>query len=156
MRYEANTATEYINQLPEDRKLVLSKLRKIILKNIPKGFSEIISYGMIAYVVPHSIYPKGYHVNPKETIGIMAIASQKHFVTLYHFGIYVDIKLSNWFVSNYFKTFGTKPDMGKSCIRFKNLNKIPFELIGELSSKLTCKELIATYEKNLSKKRNKV
>ena len=152
MKSAANTPEEYINNLPDDRKQVMNTLRKTILDNLPKGFSETINYGMIGYVVPHSMYPNGYHCDPKLPLPFMSIASQKNFIAIYHMGLYANPKLMNWFLQEYPKHCDTKLDMGKSCIRFKKINQIPFDLIGELSKKVTVKEWIATYEENFKKR----
>ena len=151
MKSAANTPEEYINNLPDDRKQVMNTLRKTILDNLPKGFSETINYGMIGYVVPHSMYPNGYHCNPKLPLPFMSIASQKNFIAIYHMGLYANQKLLNWFLEEYSKHGNTKLDMGKSCLRFKKMDQIPFELIGELSKKITVKEWIATYEESFKK-----
>jgi hypothetical protein len=142
---------EYLNSLPEDRKKPMSELRNVILKNLPKGFSEVISYGMLGYVVPHSLYPHGYHCDPKQPLPFMCIASQKNFVALYHMGVYADKALLKWFTTEYAKQSKTKLDMGKSCIRFKKPDEIPFKLIGELASRMTPQEWIARYEKELKR-----
>jgi len=147
----AQTPDEYIASLPADRKQVMSELRKVILKKLPAGFSEVMSYGMLGYVIPHSIYPDGYHCDPKLPLPFLSIASQKNFVAVYHMGIYADKDLLKWFTTEYLKQSKTKPDMGKSCIRFKNPDKIPFKLIGELVSKMTVKECITIYEKNIKR-----
>lgn len=146
MQYKANTPEDYINQLPEDRKEPIKKLRAVIKKNIPKGFEEMISYGMIGYVVPHTLYPKGYHCTPELPLPFMNIASQKNFIAVYHMGAYAKKELIDWFVSEYPKHCKRKLDMGKSCIRFKNIDDIPYALIGELASKMTVKEWITIYE----------
>ena len=151
MTSDAKTPEEYINSLPQDRKDAISKLRKIILKKIPKGFSETISYGMLGYVVPHSIYPEGYHCDPKLPLPFMSIASQKNFVGVYHMGIYANKELYDWFVDEYPKHSNRKIDMGKSCIRLKKIEEIPYELIGELASKMTPKEWIKIYENAIKK-----
>jgi hypothetical protein len=150
MKIEANTSDEYINSLPDDRKQVMNKLRETILDNLPTGFVETINYGMIGYVVPHSIYPNGYHCNPKLPLPFMSIASQKNFIAVYHMGLYIDQKLMNWLLQEYQKPGNAKLDMGKSCLRFKKMDQIPFELIGELSKKVSVKEWIETYEKTLN------
>ena len=147
MQSKAKTPKEYIDELPEDRKEPIIKLRETILKNLPGGFEEVMSYGMIGYVVPHSLYPSGYHANPVLPLPFMNIASQKNFIALYHAGIYSDKGLSNWFVSEYPKHVKTKLDMGKSCIRFKNITQIPYSLIGELATKMTTEQWINIYEK---------
>lgn len=146
MQIKAENPIDYINQLPADRKEAITKLRKTILENLPKGFFETMSYGMIGFVVPHSVYPDGYHCDPKLPLPFISIASQKNFIALYHMGIYADKNLLDWFVSEYPKHSKTKLDMGKSCIRFKKTNEIPYQLIGELISKMSVKEWIETYE----------
>lgn len=148
MKIEAKNPQDYISQLPDDRKEAMSKLRQTILDNIPPGFEEQMSYGMIGYVVPHSIFPEGYHCSPELPLPFMSIASQKNFVALYHMGIYADNDLLNWFVAEYPKYLKTKLDLGKSCIRFKKMETIPYELIGELCSKMTVQQWIDLYEKN--------
>jgi uncharacterized protein YdhG (YjbR/CyaY superfamily) len=148
MQSKAATVDAYINELPEDRKAAITKLRKEIKKNIPKGFAEGMGYGMMGYSVPHSIYPAGYHCTPELPLPFMGIASQKNFVAVYHMGVYADPKLYEWFTSEYAKLGIGKLDMGKSCIRFKNMEKIPYALIGELASKVTVQEWIDTYEAN--------
>lgn len=151
MQSSAPTPAAYIAELPEERKKAMQELRKIINKNLPKGFKEIMGYGMLSYVVPHSLYPAGYHCKPEDPLPFMALASQKNFIAVYHMGIYGDQKLQEWFTSEYIKATGKKPDMGKSCIRFKKPELIPFDLIGELSAKMTSDEWIKLYEKNLKK-----
>ncbi len=152
MQSKAATPDEYYKQLPEDRKEAMLKLRKAILKNIPKGFKEEMGYGMVGFVVPHSIYPDGYHCDPKQPLPFMGLASQKNFIAIYHMGIYADKKLHDWFIKEYSKLYPKKLDMGKSCLRFKKPENIPFDLIGELASKMTTKDWITIYEKNYKKK----
>ncbi len=151
MQTKAATINEYINSLPEERKKAMNELRKVIKKNIPKGFSEVLSYGMIGYVVPHSIYPAGYHCDPSLPLGFINIASQKNFIAVYHMGIYADKKLLEWFTNEYPKYSKLKLDMGKSCIRFKKIDQIPYQFIGELCSKLTPRQWINKYEAVLKK-----
>ena len=146
MQSKPETPDRYIEQLPPERKLPISTLRKEILSNLPSGFKETMGYGMIGYVVPHSLYPKGYHVNPKLPLPFMNLASQKNHIAVYHMGVYSIPALMDWFVKEYPDHCKTKLDMGKSCIRFKNPGQIPFKLIGELSSKISVKEWIETYE----------
>lgn len=151
MQYKANTPEEYILQVPIDRKIALEKLRKTIKDNLPKGFEEGMQYGMITYYVPHSIYPNGYHCNPKEPLPFMSFASQKNSINLYNSAIYAVPEIYDWFVYEYPKYCTRKLDMGKSCIRFKKFEEIPFYLIAELCKKLTVKEWIQTYESVLKK-----
>jgi len=148
---KAETTEQYIEQLTDERKIAVGQLRKVILDNLPKGFSETLSYGMIGFVVPHSIYANGYHCNPKQPLPFISIASQKNFVALYHMGLYANPELLKWFTDEYPKHCKTKLDMGKSCIRFKKPDQIPFELIGELCSKMTTKQWIEIYETNLKR-----
>ncbi|MBX9806392.1 MAG: DUF1801 domain-containing protein [Flavobacteriaceae bacterium] len=147
----AKTVNDYLNELPEEKKSAFSKLRNSILMNLPKGFEEEMSYGMLGYVVPHSIYPDGYHCNPKLPLPFMAIASQKNFIALYHMGIYANPKLMEWFTSEYPKHSSLKLDMGKSCVRFKKTDQIPFDLIAELVEKMTVEDWINCYETQIKK-----
>ena len=151
MTSNATTVEQYIAALPEDRKPPITALRKIIKKNLPKGFKEGMGYGMIGYVVPHSIYPPGYHCTPQLPLPFMSVASQKNFIAIYHMGIYGDATLLQWFTDKYAQLNIGKLDMGKGCIRFKNLAKIPYPLIGELSGKVTVEKWIEVYEKNLKR-----
>lgn len=152
MQYEASSPEDYISQVPEDRQDALKKLRKTIKDNLPKGFEEGMIYKMIGFYVPHSVYPDGYHCDPKTPLPFMSFASQKNSVNLYHSGIYAKKELHDWFVNEYPKYCKRKLDMGKSCIRFKNMDDIPYELIAELTKKMTCKEWIDVYETALKKK----
>ncbi|APD06027.1 hypothetical protein UJ101_00480 [Flavobacteriaceae bacterium UJ101] len=151
MQSNAATPEQYINELPEERKEVIQKLRQLIKENLPKGFEEQMSYGMLGYVVPHSLYPKGYHVNPTLPLPFLNLASQKHYIALYHAGIYANTELMDWFVKEYPKHSRYKLDMGKSCIRFKKLNAIPYSLIATLCQKITPQEWIDLYESQIQK-----
>ncbi|ULQ57196.1 DUF1801 domain-containing protein [Flavihumibacter rivuli] len=147
----ASSPEQYLRELDPERKEAMEKLRKAILKHLPKGFSEEMNYGMIGYVVPHSLYPPGYHCQPSQPLPFMGIAAQKNHYALYHMGIYSDPALKDWFIAAYEKFGKAKLDMGKSCIRFKKAEHIPFELIGELAGKMTPKQWIALYESALKK-----
>ncbi len=146
MQIKADTVEAYINQLPKDRKEIVSKIREIIEENLPDGFSETISYGMIGYVVPHSIYPGGYHVDPNLPLPFINLASQKNYIALYHSGVYADSELLDWFVGEFPKHTKRKLDMGKSCIRFKYMDDIPYELIGELVRKMSVEQWVKLYD----------
>ena len=146
MKSTATTVEEYLASLPDDRKEAVTKLRNIVKKNLPKGFEEIMGYGMIGYVVPHSIYPDGYHCTPKLPLPFMNIASQKNFIAFYHMGMYANPILKDWFVAEYQKEITTKIDMGAGCTRFKKPEHIPYKLIGKLAKKINVKEYIAMYE----------
>ncbi|MBC6111975.1 DUF1801 domain-containing protein [Pedobacter fastidiosus] len=146
MKSTAKTPDEYLNDLPDERKPIMNKLRATVLDNLPFGFEECIAYGMLGYVVPHSIYPPGYHCDPKLPLMFMSIASQKNAISFHHLGIYSDPKLLDWFTTEYPKHCKTKLDMGKGCIRFKKLDDIPFDLIAELVRKINPQQWIAQYE----------
>lgn len=149
---KATTPDKYVDSLPADRKEVIAKLRKEIKKNLPKGFAECMSYGMIGYVVPHSLYAEGYHCDPELPLPFINIASQKNYVSFYHMGLYGDTPLTKWFTKEYEKLNIGKLDMGKCCVRFKKMENIPYKLLGELSSRLTPQDWIDIYEKMKPKK----
>lgn len=151
MQYQATSAEDYISQVPKEQQDALKQLRRVIKANLPKGFEEGIQYGMIAYSVPHSVYPNGYHCNPKIPLPFMSFASQKNSINLYHSGIYAKKELHDWFVNEYPKHCKRKLDMGKSCIRFKKVEDIPFDLIGELVQQMSCEEWITIYESLIKK-----
>lgn len=151
MQSKATTPQEYIESLPEERIEVITKLRKAILKNLPKGFEEQMSYGMLGYVVPHKLYPKGYHVNPELPLPFINLASQKNHIAFYHSGLYAGLHLK-WFLNEWPKHSKKKLDMGKSCIRFKKPEDVTVDLLGELCSKINPEEWIATYEEHVKRK----
>jgi len=148
MQIKADNPEDYISKLPVDRRRAFSNLRNAILENLPDGFEEKITYGMIGYVVPHSIYPKGYHADPKQPLPFINLASQKNYIAIYHMGLYGDKKLLKWFTDEYSKQSKAKLDMGKGCIRFKKTDQIPYQLIAELATRITVKDWINTYENN--------
>lgn len=152
MQSKAITVEDYIQELPEDRKTAISELRLCLQTNLPTGFIETMSYRVITYCVPHSTYPAGYHCDPKQALPFISIASQKNAISIYHMGIYSDENLLNWFVNEYPKHVKTKLDMGKSCIRFKKPELIPFELLGELFSKITVQDWVDKYVATYVKK----
>jgi len=155
MQSKSTTVKGYLEELPSERVESFNKLRTIILKNIPKGFEECMSYGMIGYVVPHKLYPKGYHCDPKLPLPFVALGSQKNFIALHHMGIYGNSKLLEWFVNEYPKHSKAKLDMGKGCIRFKKMDDIPYKLIGELMKKVNVKEYIVKHEEALNSRSKK-
>ncbi|MFM1772606.1 MAG: hypothetical protein RLZZ71_1748 [Bacteroidota bacterium] len=146
-----SSVAEYVNGLAEDRQVVIKKLQALTIKNLPKGFEEEMSYGMIGYVVPHKLYPAGYHCDPKLPLPFLSIASQKNFIALYHMGMYAKPELLDWFTSEYPKHCKSKLDMGKSCVRFKKMEDIPYALLEELIKKMTVADWISIYEKNYKK-----
>lgn len=152
MPAKPTTIKEYLAQLPEERKAPFEKLRTTILENIPEGFEERMSYGMIGYVVPHTIFPAGYHCDPKLPLPFINIANQKGFIALYHMGVYANEEVYKWFVNEYSNRCKYKLDMGKSCIRFKKMDDIPYDLVAELMSKFTPETWIKLYQDNFIKK----
>jgi hypothetical protein len=146
MTSDAKTVQEYLDGLPTDRRPVIEQLRREILDNLPAGFEETIGYGMLGYVVPKSIYPSGYKAKPSEPLPLIALASQKNHIAVYHMAIYMQPELLKWFTDEYTKLNIGKPDIGKSCIRFKNPARIPYQLIGELSRKISVEDYIRLYE----------
>ena len=142
---------EYINLLEVDRKKIILKLINVIDNNIPRGFKKIINYGIPSFVVPHSIYPNGYHCDTTLPLPFIGVSILKSSISLYHMGLYADSEILNWFKSEYPKHSNTKLDMGKSCIRFKKFNEIPYELIGVLATKMTVKDWIDIYEQNIKR-----
>ena len=145
MQSKASTPQEYINSLPEDRRQPVSDIRIQLLKNLPKGFKEVMSYGMIGYVVPRTLFPEGYHCDPSQELPFICLGSQKNYLVLHHMGVYGDNNLLKWFTNEYAKQCKHKLDMGKGCIRFKKLDDIPFQLIGELATRVTPEEWVNRY-----------
>jgi len=153
MQSKALTPEEYLAELPEERRIAMEKLRKVALENLPKGYKEVMSYGMLGYVVPHEIYPPGYHCTPNLPLPFFNIASQKNSINIYHMVLYGDKDMHDWFVAEYPKHCKSKLDMGKSCVRFKKLDDIPYQLIGELLSKISVEQWIERYELLLKRER---
>lgn len=145
MTSKAATVDEYLAELPEDRREALQAIRTAVNSNLGSGFEEGMQYGMIGWFVPHSVYPAGYHCDPKQPLPFMGLASQKNHIGFYAFCIYTDSKVKDWFVDEFQKT-GKRLDMGKSCIRFKKLEAIPLELLGQLTSKISVEKFIQSYE----------
>lgn len=151
MPSNAPTPEAFLEELPEDRKAAVANLRQVIRENLPEGFAEVMSYGMLAYVVPHSSYPAGYHCDPAKPLPFISIASQKGHISLHHLALY-EGSLLDWLTERWGQVTTRKLDMGKGCIRFKKPDQIPFELIGELASKLTPEEWVARYEQAFKRK----
>lgn len=146
MKANGKTVEEILINVPAERAEPFNKLHDVIVKNLPKGFEPAISYGGLGYVIPHKLYPAGYHCKPSEPLPFAGIASQKDSINFYHMGIYAEPKLLKWFVTEYPKHSKQKLDMGKSCIRFKKMDEIPYKLIGELMKKISVKDWIEKYE----------
>ncbi|MCA9284967.1 MAG: DUF1801 domain-containing protein, partial [Phycisphaerales bacterium] len=152
MQSKATTVEQYLDQLPADRREAISAVRKVILKNLPKGYAEGVQYGMIGYCVPHSIYPAGYHCNPKQPLPFASLASQKNHMALYLMCIYGDDAHREWFCKAWTDT-GRKLDMGKGCVRFKKLDDVPLAVVGEAIKRVPVKTFIANYEAGLGERR---
>lgn len=151
MNAQGNTVEELLENVSDERKEAFNNLHQTIISNLPEGFEAGLSYGGLGYVVPHSVYPAGYHCKPAEPLPFAGIASQKHSINFYHMGIYADLELLVWFVNEYPKHAKQKLDMGKSCIRFKKVDDIPYNLIGELMRKISVQDWISTYERTMKK-----
>lgn len=151
MQIPADSVADYISKIPEERQEVFKKLFDTVNDNLPKGFQEGVSYGMIGWNVPLETYPAGYHCTPGSALPFMGLASQKNFIAFYHMGMYANPELLDWFVEEYPKHSKRKLDMGKSCVRFKKPEDIPFELIAEVSKKMTVQDWISIYESQLKK-----
>ena len=146
MKITAETPEEYLSKICDEQREPVQKLRKIVKDNIPQGFEETINYGMIGFIVPYSLYPKGYDCKPKQPLPFINIAAQKNHISLYHMGLYASQELLNWFTEEYPKYSKSKLDMGKGCVRFKNNQEIPYDLIGQLAQKASVNDWIKTYE----------
>ncbi len=155
MKNRIKEIESYIQKLPDDKKAIIEKLRNHIRKNLPAGFEETISYGMISYVVPHSLYPDGYHCNPVEPLPFISIGVSKKGISIYHMGVYAEENLLKWFQEEFKKVSNSKLNMGKSCIRFSKMEEIPFELIGKLVSKISVQDWINLYESRFRKNKRK-
>jgi hypothetical protein len=151
MTSKPKTPEQYLAELPADKKEGVTQLRATVLRNLPKGFKEVMAYGMLGYVVPHEVYPPGYHCDPKQPLPFICIAAQKNFIALYHMGVYSMPDVLKWFKAEYARQSPAKPDMGKSCLRFKKAEHIPYKLIGDLVKKISVKDWISFYEKNIKR-----
>ncbi|MES2379229.1 MAG: DUF1801 domain-containing protein [Bacteroidota bacterium] len=141
----------YFNDLPDDRKAPMQALWKAISDNIPEGFAAQFCYGMPGFVIPHSVYPAGYHCDPKLPLGFIYIGSQKNFIVMHHLGLYANKGLLDWFTAEYPKHSKYKLDMGKGCVRFKKPDQIPLDLIAQLAARVTPQQYIATYERAIQR-----
>lgn len=146
---------EYIDNVDEKRQGAFRELVEVVRKNIPQGFEEVMQYNMITYVVPLKEYPKGYLERIDEPLPFISLGVQKNHIAFYHLGIMSNEDLLSWFQDEYKKQVPTKLNMGKSCIRMTNVKNIPFELLGELVSKMTPDEWVLNYEKAIEKRGNK-
>jgi len=145
MTSKAATVEEYLAELPEERRVAIETIRQEILKNLPEGYEEGMQYGGIGYYVPHSIYPAGYHCDPKQALPFVGLASQKNHMAVYLFCIYCNPDATKKFIQEYQET-GKKLDMGSSCVRFKKLENLPVELIGTTIAAIPVDEFIRSYE----------
>jgi hypothetical protein len=145
MQSSAQTVADYLKELPEDRRAAISKVRAVIRKNLPKGYAEQMCYGMIGYVVPHKLCPAGYHCDPKLPLMYASLASQKNYMSFYGMALYMNADSERW-IREQFQARGKKLDMGKSCIRFKKLEDLPLDVIGEAIAKVPVADYIMFYE----------
>jgi hypothetical protein len=154
MKSKANTVAEYLRGLPEDRRAAIGAIRKVILANLPEGYLECMGYGMIGYVVPHRLYPAGYHCDPKLPLPLANLGSQKNHMALHLMSVYLDPHLEVWFRKTWLAS-GKKLDMGKACVRFKKLDDVPLEVIGQLIARMPVAAYIARMEKLVSSRKPK-
>lgn len=154
MQSKAATVEQYLAELPEDRRETVQAIRALILKNLPKGYEEGMQYGMIGYYVPHSVYPPGYHCDPKQPLPFVSLASQKNYISLYLGCVYGNADHEAWFREAWAKT-GKKLDMGKSCVRFKKLDDLPLSVIGQSIKRVPVKKYIEHYESAIKDARKK-
>jgi hypothetical protein len=141
VKNNTHTVDEYLASLPVERREIIIQVRNVILKNLPTGFEESIQYGMIAYVVPLSVLPHTYNGQPLQ---LAALASQKNYMSLYLMAVYGDPALNEWFITQY-QASGKKLDMGKSCVRFKKIEDLPLDLIGNVIGKVSLEKYVARY-----------
>jgi hypothetical protein len=146
----ADIAGKYIEALPEDRKEPYRQLLNVIRENIPSGFKEVMANSP-SYIVPLELFPDGYHCTPNTPLPYLSLASQKNFISLHHFGMYMNQKLTQWFIKSYAEQVESKLDMGKSCVRFKKMDQIPYALVGELIAKMSLEDFVAGYEKAMNR-----
>jgi hypothetical protein len=154
MKSNAKTVEEYVRSLPEDHRAAISAVRKVILKHLPKGYTECMQWGMIWYVVPHTLYPAGYHCDPKQALPYASLGSQKNHMALYLMSVYGDKKIEQWFRKAY-QDAGKKLDMGKSCVRFKKLEDLPLDVIGKVIARVSVKDYVARVQSILESTRKK-
>ncbi|MBS7333818.1 MAG: DUF1801 domain-containing protein [Weeksellaceae bacterium] len=153
MQYTVSNTEEYFKALPEERKAGFEKLYLTIKANLPTGFSEHNSYGHVGFVVPFSFYAIGYHCDSTQPLPFIGLASQKNHIAIYHMGIYMNQEVLDWFTNEFKNHSKKKLDMGKSCIRFKKVEDIPYDLIAELATKFTVEEYVNLYESLLKSKK---
>ena len=156
MQSKATTVKQYLAELPVDRRAAIETVRQIILNNLDRAYEEGMQYGMIGYYVPHSIYPSGYHCDPRQPLPFACLASQKNYMSLYLGCVYGEHEIARWFVQTWAKT-GKKLDMGKSCVRFRKVEDLALDVIGEAIRRMPAKTFIAYYESviQLSLKRSR-
>lgn len=159
MRSKATTVDAYLASLPDDRRRALEAVTATIRKNLGAGYEEGMQYGMIGYFVPHSVYPPGYHCDPKQPLPFAGLASQKNHMALYLFCVYQSEELREWFIEAWqaetAKGKAGKLDMGAGCVRFKKIEDVPLGVVGKAVKKVTVKKFIAQYEDALSQTKNR-
>lgn len=148
MQSKAATVAQYLQELPADRRAAMEAVRKVVNANLDKDFEEGMQYGMIGWYVPHRVFPAGYHCDPKQPLPFAALASQKNYMSLYMMSVYADAEEEGW-MRRKFEQAGKKLDMGKCCIRFKKLEDLPLDVIGEAIARVPAARHIEHYEKSL-------
>lgn len=146
MKITALHVNDYINQIEQDRKEAFRKIHQTFEKNLPDGFESRMLYNMPSFVVPHSLYPSGYHCDTSLPLPFISIGNQKKYIAMYHYGLYSDESLKRWFIDSYSEHSKRKLDMGKSCVRFKYMDDIPFLLIEDLAKRISPMKYIELYE----------
>jgi hypothetical protein len=154
MTSNAESVAEYLQGLPPDRQAAISAVREVILANLPEGYEEVMQCRMIGYVVPHSIYPVGYHCDPSQPLGYASLGSQKNHMAIYLYTVYGHKETEEWFRKAYAAS-GKKLDMGKSCVRFRKLEDLPLDVIGQVIARTPVKDYVACIEKVLNLRKRK-
>ena len=157
MQSTATTVQAYLDALPAERRVIIDAVHNVIRANLDPAYAEVMQYGMMSWVIPHSVHPPGYHCNPKEPVPFAALASQKNYVSLYLMGLYVGCKETEeteelaWFQNAWAASGKKKLDMGKACVRFKKLDDTPLDVIGEAIRRMPAQRYLSTYTQTLGK-----
>jgi hypothetical protein len=154
-KYPVMTPDQYVASLPDERRETIAAIRKVINDNLKPGFEEAVDYGMLGWVVPHKLFPAGYHCDPTKPLSYMGLASQKNYISVYSMCLYGGTDLLEWFTNEWLKHSSKKLNMGKGCIRFTKTQDIPLDLIGELASRFTPQQWIEIYENTLANSRKR-
>lgn len=157
MQSSAATPQAYLAALPDERRAILTAVRDVILANLDPQYAELMQYGMLSYVIPHSIYPVGYHCDAKQPVPFAAIASQKNHISLYLMGLYVgcagtdETNDATWFREAWTASGKKQLDMGKACVRVKKIDDVPLDVVGEAIRRMPTQRYLALYKATLAK-----